>query len=155
MPGYSYSAAGEQTVLATPDSTISVSQPAAALQRFRVFDITMQQLAAAADGTIPHKVQRLTADGTGDAVTEVELDLDGAANDAVVLANHTVEPTYTANQILLEYDINQRAIYRWVSVGERGDIVIPKTNDAGIGHYAEQGADTYAGDVRCTIGWQE
>ena len=46
--------------------------------------------------------------------------------------NHTVEPTYTAAKELLEVPLNTRATFRWAAA-PGSELVIPATNDAGIG----------------------
>jgi len=71
--------------------------------RGKLYDLVMGSEATPADNAFNWIVGRVTAAGTSTAVTAIALDPADAAALADVGENHTVEPTYTANQTLLQY----------------------------------------------------
>jgi len=109
----------------------SYSAPATA-RRTKLTELTVGQDASPADNTVKYVLQRFTAPGTSTAVTPVALDPADAAATIVAGQNHTVEPTYTAGQILLTIPLNQRATFRWVAP-PYGELVTPATASNGIG----------------------
>ena len=66
--------------------------------------------------------------------------------------NHTGEPTYTASEELLEYPLNTRATFRWVST-PGSEIVTPATNESGYGIVAFHASNTT--NYRATALWTE
>lgn len=85
-----------------------------------------------ADAGLQWLVQRYTAAGTSTAVTPKPVDFADVACNAVAGQNHTVEPTYTAGEVMLYLPLNQRASFRWVA-GPGYDWVWPATNASGFG----------------------
>lgn len=104
----------------------------AVVRRAWVWDVVFGCDAAAADNTFSWRVQRCTTTGTGTAVVPIKRDPADAACTATARENHTVEPTYTANEELLEFGMNQRATFRW-QVDPKNGWVIPATAASGIG----------------------
>jgi hypothetical protein len=100
------------------------------------------------------KAQRFTAPGTSTALTEIALDSNAPTAQLETGDNHTVEPTYTANQILLQVAVNQRATFRWVAV-PGGEFWIPATADNGIGVSGSEVAAANNPEVECDIYWEE
>lgn len=110
---------------------ISLSQPASALKRLKLNYLQIGS-DATADNAYEAVIQRGTADGTSTAITPQPRDpADGAAS-AVAGEAHTVEPTYTANAIMLNVFGHQRATFQWYAA-PGSEIIIPVTNDACVG----------------------
>jgi hypothetical protein len=101
-------------------------------RRLEIYDCLFGSEAAAADNPFLYVLQRCTAQGTSTAVIPQPLDPADAATEQTAGQNHTVEPTYTAAQILLEIPLNQRATFRWIAT-EGGRLVTPATGANGIG----------------------
>lgn len=110
----------------------NITAPAASMRRIRVSDFMVGQEGTVGDAPTLYTVQRCTTTGTRSAVTPQPLDPADAACVATAGENHSVEPTYTANAILLNVALNQRATFRWVAA-PGGELVIPATANNGIG----------------------
>jgi hypothetical protein len=125
-----YSVAVQDTNTA---ATTQVGITSAATVRPRIYDIIVGSDATPADNAAEYNLQRYTAAGTSTSFTPVALDPADPASLSSAGFNHSVEPTYTANAILLEWAQNQRATFRWVAA-PGGEIVLPATaaNGAGI-----------------------
>lgn len=120
-----------QRTLST-SASLGVVGATATARRGKVYDYTLGSEATPADAAILFVLQRFTAAGTTTAVTPQPLDPADAASAAAGGQNATVEPTYTANQILAKVALNQRATYRWVAA-PGSELVYPATNASGIG----------------------
>lgn len=149
-----YAATGVQaTVAATPDTCLTVL--ATTLTRGRINDSIMSQSAAPADSIVVWTIQRFTAVGTeGAGVTPAKLDLGAPVAQLDAGEDHSVEPTYTAGTELLEFDLNQRATFRWVAAPD-SELVVPATASAGIGWEPGQGTGSYGGAVTASAHWLE
>ena len=101
-------------------------------RRGKWYDIILGSEATPADNAFKYTVQRCTALGTSTAVTPQPLDSADAATESDAGENHTIEPTYTANAILLAVGLNQRATFRWVA-SPGGELVYPATASNGLG----------------------
>ncbi len=88
--------------------------------------------AAAADNPFLYILQRCSTSGTASAVTLQPLDPADAATELTAFENYTVEPTYTANLILLEIALNQRATFQW-HAPDGGRLITPATASNGLG----------------------
>ena len=77
-------------------------------------------------------LQRYTVDGTATAVTPTPLDAADAAALSEAGEAHSIEPTYTANLILLQFMANQRATFQWYAAPGY-EFVLPATADSGAG----------------------
>jgi hypothetical protein len=104
----------------------------ATVRRTKLYEVTLGSDNTPADATLKFVFQRFTAAGTSTAVTPQPLDPADAAALTAGGSNATVEPTYTANQIVLTIPQNQRSTFRWVAP-TYGEIVTPATNANGIG----------------------
>ena len=96
----------------TASATLSVGNwvSAATTTRTKLYDIVFGSAEAApADGNSLWQLQRCTTAGTATAVTPQPLDPADAASLFTANQNHTVDPTLTANAILLSIGLNQRA----------------------------------------------
>lgn len=109
----------------------TITADATTPRRQKIYDLTMGSEATPADFAFLWQVQRCTTAGTNTPVTPQALD----PSDALALAdageNHTVDPTLTANAILLAIALNQRATFRWVA-SPGGELVIPATASNGV-----------------------
>ena len=101
-------------------------------RRGKWYDIIFGSEASPADNAFRYIVQRCTALGTSTSVTPQALDPADAATESDAGENHTIEPTYTANAILLAIGLNQRATFRWVAA-PGGELVYPATASNGLG----------------------
>jgi hypothetical protein len=126
----SYSVEMNRTASATL-SVGSMNANATRPRRGKLFDVTFGSEATPADVANLWQVQRATTAGTSSAVTPQALDPADAATEATAGENHTIDPTLTANAILLSEGVNQRATYRWQAVPGR-EIVYPATASNGL-----------------------
>jgi hypothetical protein len=155
MPSDAYAATGAQTTTASPgDTTLAVL--AEANHRGFIHDIIFSQSATPADTELQWLVRRLTAVGTeGAGVVPITINDPGGTAAAGLdgAENHTAEPTYTSATEILDFDLNQRATFRWVATPEIGGIVVPATANNGIGVTAISA--NYSGDTKVTMQWVE
>ncbi len=129
--GRRYSITDDQTMTTTPgDSVLSVVGTTTI--RPKVYDVIVSTIGTPADNAIEYLLQNHSADGTGDALTPTPIDSGDPAAGGACLGNHTVEPTYTAGEIMLRFGLNQRATYRWVAA-PGSEIVLPASATNGIG----------------------
>lgn len=104
----------------------------AATIRPKVYDFILGSDATPADNAAEYVLQRYTAAGTATAITPRALDPGDPASLAAAGEAHTVEPTYTADVIMLQFALNQRATFRWVAA-PGGEIILPATAANGLG----------------------
>lgn len=117
-----------------------------------IYDVILGCGATPADLAGRFVVQRFTVAGTSTAVTPVPLDPADPASLAAGGSNHSVEPTYTAGLILLQFGLNQRATFRWVAA-PGGELVAPATAANGLGLKASTHGGTPI--VEGTFHWEE
>ena len=149
-----YAATGKQDVVtaAPGDTALAVFNPAA-LTRAKLYELIFSQGGTPADNVIQWLVRRLTAVGTeGAGVTPTPLDSDAPVAQLDAGEDHTVEPTYTAATEMLDFDLNQRATFRFVAA-PGGELLIPAAANEGIGMTPISAA--YAGIARVTAHWEE
>jgi hypothetical protein len=101
-------------------------------RRLKFYDFMFGSEASPADNAFLYIVQRCTALGTSTGVTPSPIDPADAATESDAGENHTIEPTYTANLVLLAIALNQRATFRWVAA-PGGELVTPATASNGLG----------------------
>lgn len=101
-------------------------------RRGKWYDIMFGSEATPADNAFQYIVQRCTALGTSTSVTPQPLDPADATTESDAGTNHTIEPTYTSNAILLTVGLNQRATFRWVA-SPGCELVFPATASNGLG----------------------
>lgn len=107
-----YSANGPNT---SGTATTLVGVVGSATVRPTIYDLVLGALAAPVDQAARIAVSRFTAAGTATAFTPTPLDPSDVAAVCTAGITHTVEPTYTANQDLLTFGMNNRATFRWVA----------------------------------------
>lgn len=115
----------------TADKTI-LGVTATAAVRPCIYDILVGNAQTPADQAVQINAQRYTAAGTATAFTPVAVDPGDPASTATAGITHTVEPTYTANAVLLRFGMNQRATFRWVATPGY-ELKAPATAANGIG----------------------
>lgn len=147
-----YTASGSQNLASSAITALGLSAATASLRRAFVSEFIIADVGTPADNVVLHTAQRITAVGTSTAVTPTKLDPADAASDTVAGENHTAEPTYTANEEVLEIPLNTRATFRWVAA-PGFEIVIPATNVNGIGFKALHASATT--EWRVTAAWRE
>lgn len=136
-----YSVDGSQAVASAADTTLTITCDGTTVRRNKVYDFTVGSEATPADNALTHTCQRCTAAGTSTAVTPQPLDPADAAALTDSGENHTVEPTYTANEILWKIAANQRATYRWVAA-PGSELVLPATAANGVGFFTDHASFT-------------
>src|ERR1051326_8705083 len=100
-------------------------------RRFKIYEYELGSDNAAGDATLKWQIQRCTTAGTSTAVTPQKV--DGAASAALTNAgaNHSSDPTLTANAIVDNVPLNQRSTYRYQA--RPGDEIIdPATPSNGF-----------------------
>lgn len=121
-----------QRTASTTASLGTMTADATRPRRLKVYDLIIGSEATPADAAILWTVQRCTAAGTSTSVTIAYADPGDSATEYDAGENHTIEPTYTANTILLNIPLNQRATFRWVAA-PGGELVMPQTASNGFG----------------------
>ena len=129
-----YSASGSQNLASSAITTLNIASQSTA-HRNIIYDIVIGNVGAPADLVTLHTIGRVTAASTeaaGTTVTPTALDFADRAAQSKVLEDCTTEPTYTANQELLEVPLNHRATFRWVAA-PGGELITPATDNNGLG----------------------
>lgn len=125
-----YSINGPQTAGSGPNTATAVNATTAI--RPMVNELEIGVSTTPADQTLQACLSRSTAAGTSTAFTPLPLDPADVACVSTGAITHTVEPTYTASQDLLNIYLNQRATFRWVAQDGR-ECVAPATAANGLG----------------------
>lgn len=120
--------------------------------RGRIYDMLFSQGGAPADTVVRWEVPRMTTSATGAAAVENPLDPDAPPADLLAEEEVTVGPTVTADSQVLDFDLNQRATFRWVAA-PGGELVVPATAANGFFFNCSSGA--YTGIARVTVHWEE
>jgi adenine deaminase len=134
-----YSASGTQTLQATDDMSTDATALTIASQstahRNSIYELWFGNIGAPADLVSVYTVARITAattEAAGTTVTPTAIDFADRAAQSKALEDCTTEPTYTANQELLEIPLNHRATFRWVAA-PGGELITPATDKFGVG----------------------
>lgn len=135
----------------TTASLGTVGADATRPRRGKLYDIIFGSEATPADNAFLYTIQRCTALGTSTAVTPQPLDPADATTESDAGTNHTIEPTYTSNAILLTVGLNQRATFRWVA-SPGCELVYPATASNGLG---VQTPTSSAVAISATLQYQE
>ena len=152
--GDRYAATGEQTAVeATPGETALTVFSAGTTKRGFVYELLFSHGGAPADTVIEWVVRRAGVQGTeGAGVTPTPLDADAPASILDAGEDHSIEPTFTGGTELLDFDLNQRATFRFVAA-PGGEFSIPAATATGIG--ATPISATYTGIARVTAHFEE
>jgi hypothetical protein len=127
-----YSAAWNATN--TQSTTVPImTLTAAATRRLRLYDMVHGSDATPADNAGSYTMRRhTTTPAGGTAITPAPLDpADPAAIGTAMMGPSIGAPTLTANTLVNQYGVNQRATFRWVAT-PGNEIVIPATAQNGI-----------------------
>jgi hypothetical protein len=146
-----YSASGSQTLTTSAVTALGFAAQSTA-HRNSVYEFHIANVGTPADQVTLHTIQRITADGSGSAVTPSPLDPADRASQCTCLENHTSEPTYTSGGELMEYPLNHRAFLRWVAA-PGSELITPATDNNGIGFKALHASATT--DWRVGALWEE
>ena len=92
--------------------------------RPKVYDVLISSVATPADNAGEYFLQRTTTAGTSTALTAQLIDPGDPAAITLAGINHSAEPAYTANAVMLRVATNQRATFRWVAA-PNGEIILP------------------------------
>jgi hypothetical protein len=134
-------------------STTLIGLTSAATVRPKIYDFVVGSAATPADNAFEFQLKRYTAAGTSTSVTPQALDPGDPAALAAGGVNHSGEPTYTANAILFDTAVNQRATFRWVA-SPGGEIILPATAANGVGLFSTAvGGSAYT--VLMTVHYEE
>jgi hypothetical protein len=115
-----YAIIGSQaTVSGSYKTVLDVFATTGALRRGKIYDVLIGTNGTPADNYLQWDISRMTADGTGTAVTPQALDPADVAALATAKNNYSAEPTITASSSLFNVGVNQRASYRAVRVLDR------------------------------------
>ena len=120
----------QQALTSTYKTLLSVFAGSTA-RRAKMYDLLIGTNGTPADNYMEFDVSRMTADGTGTAITPNALDPADAAALATSKANYTAEPTVTASSSTFYVGINQRASYRWIAA-PGSELVFPATANNGF-----------------------
>ncbi len=154
--GDRYSAGLQQTAITAVDGATGTDAVGELLGvvtvRGRIYDLLFGHGSAPADTVIRWEVPRATTSLTGTGAIEVSLDLDSPAADLLVEEEATVGPTVTADMQVLDFDLNQRATFRWVAA-PGGEILIPASATGAV--FFNASSASYTGIARVTVMWEE
>lgn len=140
-----YSVSGNATNTASK-TMLGITGSTTKQLRVKEFHIAFD--ATPADMATRFQVKRSTAAGTSTAWTPVALDSSAATATFTAGYNHTVEPTYTANAVLLDIAVNQRQGYDWYALDAEEELVVPATASNGLGWFVNT---TNGSAVNCVI----
>lgn len=102
--------------------------------RGRITEVIVGSVATPADQAADFYLGRTTAVGTeGSGFVPSNLDPGGPAGEMDSgLGAFSAEPTYTANKLLLDFSLNQRATFRWVA-NPGYELIMSATQSHGAG----------------------
>lgn len=152
MPAMGKYAVDMQRTASASASVGTLTCPGSGMRRIKVFFVNIGSEGSPADVANLWQFQRVTAAGTSMAVTPASLDTADAASTSVCGEAHTVEPTYTANTVLLNLALNQKATLQF-QPNPGSELVIPATASNGIGVRTPTAGSSVA--VTCQIHYEE
>ncbi len=147
MPGYT--ATDQQTLIATPDTVITVTANASVAHRIKLIHFLLGFIVPG-DFTSVITIGNVTGLGTGDALSEVPLDPGDRASQAVATGNQSAEPTYTND--ILDLPLSHRGTAIWWAAPEFEPVSDGSVDD---GFGIKAGHATVTDDYLATIGWRE
>jgi hypothetical protein len=126
-----YSASGTIAVAATKTPLI-LGSTAAIRPRILAYDVYTDGTPTSDQGIV-WQIQRATALGTSTAYTPTPTDPSDPASVFTAGVNATIEPTYTAAQVLYKRATNPRASWQWAAYDQRSEIIMPAVASNGVG----------------------
>lgn len=139
-----------QNPVASPTKT-ALTLTSNANVRPGIVQMELGSSATPADNAILWYLQRHTAAGTNTSKTPQPNDPADPTPQTTAGVTNTVEPTYTANQIVFHAALNQRATHFWQDNGRA--IKMPATANNGIGLYAVHA--TFTGNIDGIVWFDE
>lgn len=136
-----YTIDGAQAV-ASPDDTLLTLTGGTTI-RPGIYDGWFGSSATPADNSLVWYMNRSTAAGTATAVTPQAIDPGDPAATAAGGENHTAEPTYTSDAVMLRLPLNQRASHK-LNLDPNSPIKIPASANNGIGLFVTHSSFTGA-----------
>jgi hypothetical protein len=127
-------------------STTRLSLTSTAAIQPALYDILLSSSATPASHVAQWQIKRFTAAGTSTNQIPVDLGSQDLTATGIGGSTHTVEPTYTANKILLQLSVNQQATFRWVAAPD-GEIIIPSATAKGVGLFVNSTDSAFAADM--------
>lgn len=150
MAGRRYSCTDTTALDSTADTALNIVSNASTTHRMWFYDLLFSNGGTPADLTSTITVGRTTDAGTGDTPTIETLDPADRASLATPKGNLSSECTY--GDTVLEFDLNHRAVLRWVAP-PGGEIVTPATANNGLGGKSSHASATT--EYRVTMFWVE
>ena len=98
-----------------------------------IYQVIIGSPATPSDTSAEYYLQRYTAAGTSTAFTPVAIDPADPAALSSSGYNHSVEPTYTSNAILLRIAKYQRGPFTWNAWDNESRLKLPATANNGVG----------------------
>ena len=120
--------------------------------RPKIYEIMVGCAAAPASQAAAWNFQRHTASGTGTAQTPAKVDPADPAAVMLAEVNHSVEPTYTAGEVMWELGLNQQATFDWkANPGRELTLAASATAGAGIKTLSSTGTAVH----QASLYWEE
>lgn len=146
-----YAASGTIAAVTGAPGDTALAVLASALTRAKIHHFALSVGGTpVADNILQWLIRRITADGTGTAVTPTLLDPGAPAAQLTARQGYSAEPTFSTT--LLDLAVHQRSIYQW-NATPGGELVLPATAGAGIGLTPIHAS--YAGSAQAVAHWQE
>lgn len=120
--------------------------------RIYLYDWIFGCIAAAADNSIDHYIQRSTAPGTGAGSASAN-PMEPADPTALTACTRVCTGgTWTSGAFMVRIAANQRASHRWVAAPE-GYVITPATGNNGLAYLTNHAS--FTGDMSTTMHWIE
>mgnify|MGYP001571009458 CR=1 FL=1 len=146
-----YAASGTQTAVGASPGKTALVVLASALTRAKIHHFALSVGGTpVADNILEWLIRRVTADGTGTAVTPTLLDPGAPVAQLTARQGYSAEPTFGTT--LFDLAVHQRSIYQW-NATPGGELVLPATAGAGIGLTPVHAS--YAGAAGSVAHWSE
>lgn len=146
--------AGTQQAMTSAYKTLLEGLTAAGLKRARIFKLKVGQSAApaSADCEVVYDISRITATGTGTAITPNPTEDPGACT-STWKANDTVEPTVTAISSIDGGGGNQRTVFAWATTDKSQ--MLPAAGTSGQGLAIRAKSSGYTGTMEAALDFDE
>ncbi len=152
--GLRYAITGQEAAVGASEATALGVSSAGAGNIVSVYEIMMSASGALADESIKWEAQRMTAAGTSTSVTPAPLNFGlNVTAEAAAGENHTVEPTYATESIIV-LGLHVRSVYRWVA-SPGGELISTNSAGSGFGVTTAQASGAYAGTAEATLHFEE
>jgi hypothetical protein len=114
--------------------TVGAINCPAAVRRAFIYEINFGCAGVPAENALLWRFQRVTTLGVSTPVTPAKKNPADGVAAYTAGENHTTEPTYTAGELVItDIPLHQKTTFRWVAAQESAKIVIPGTQNHGVG----------------------